>query len=131
MPDRVLAGLRIFVAEDEYLLALDLSDILSEAGGDVLGPARTSAEVRNFLDTKAHLDVALLDLNLGGHSATPFALELRARSVPVILTTGYESHDLPDALKSVPICLKPLSATVVIKSICTVTGRAAGTTLLN
>ena len=96
MTDAPLKGVRVFVAEDEFLLALDLCDILNEAGAVVVGPARSQRDARAQLAAAGAVDVALLDLNLGDESSAAFALELRARGVPVILTTGYDAEDVPE-----------------------------------
>lgn len=117
MNETPLSGLRIFVAEDEYLLALDLCDILETAGALVIGPARSRGEAHDQLSLRPAVDVALLDLNLGGESSVELALRLRGEGVPVILTTGYDAGDVPVTLKGVPVCLKPLSGTSVIRSV--------------
>lgn len=121
--DNGLQGLRVFVAEDEFLLALDLCDILESAGADVVGPARSHAEASDTLADQPLIDVALLDLNLGGKSSGPIALDLKARGVPVILTTGYDAEDVPAALKGMPVCVKPLSASVVLRAVRIAVGR--------
>jgi DNA-binding NarL/FixJ family response regulator len=115
--DTPLSGLFVFVAEDEYLLALDLCDILETAGAIVIGPARSRKEVDAQLALRPAIDVALIDLNLGGDLSVDLVLSLRGQGVPVILTTGYDAVDLPAPLKGVPVCLKPLSAAAVIKAL--------------
>lgn len=120
-----LAGVRAFVAEDEFLLALDLCDILTRAGAEVLGPARSRAEAESYVTGQFAPDVALLDLNLGGESSTDIALRLEARRIPVILTTGYDAGDLPEPLSAMPTCLKPISAVAVLRAIERVLGRVS------
>jgi AmiR/NasT family two-component response regulator len=41
----MLSGERILVAEDECMIALDLTDTLERAGASVIGPAATVQEV--------------------------------------------------------------------------------------
>jgi DNA-binding LytR/AlgR family response regulator len=125
MNDTPLSGLRVFVAEDEYLLALDLCDILASAGAAVIGPARSRQEAEAHLLSQPAMDVALLDLNLGGDSSVELALRLRGDGVPVILTTGYDATDVPAPLQGIPICLKPLSGAIVIKSVLKVVNGSA------
>jgi hypothetical protein len=62
-----LAGKRLLVVEDEPLVALDLVDILEEAGAEVAGSAGTAKEALNIIEN-ASLDAALLDANLGCRS---------------------------------------------------------------
>lgn len=118
-----LGGVRVFVAEDEFLLALDLCDILACAGAEVLGPARSRAEAETYVAGHFEPDIALLDLNLNGESSAEIALHLASRDVPVILTTGYEVGDVPKALAAMPVCLKPISAASVLRTICTALGK--------
>jgi hypothetical protein len=40
MTESALAGLRVLLAEDEYLIAFELQDALIAAGADVIGPSR-------------------------------------------------------------------------------------------
>lgn len=123
MPPLPLAGVCVFVAEDEFLLALDLCDILAQAGAEVLGPARSRDEADAYVAGEFAPDVALLDLNLGGQSSRQIALKLREQGVPVILTTGYDAGDLPEELQDMPVCLKPISAAAVLRAIGRVIGR--------
>ena len=117
-----LAGVRVFVAEDEFLLALDLCDILARAGAEVLGPARSRAEADTYVASQFKPDVALLDLNLGGESSSDIALQLKDRGIPVILTTGYDAGDVPADLSAMPVCLKPISGAAVLRTIAEVLG---------
>lgn len=55
--------LRIMIVEDEVLLAMDLEQIVVDAGSAVVGIASTSAEARRLAaDHKPHL--ALVDIHL-------------------------------------------------------------------
>ena len=72
-------GRLVLVVEDEFLIALDLEQLLRRHGWRVLGPAATVAVALRLL-RGAMPDVALLDVNLGGELVTPVAAELRARA---------------------------------------------------
>jgi CheY-like chemotaxis protein len=101
-----LRGLRILVVEDEFLVSLDLEAMLRELGGEVIGPfaglERATAVAR--ADT---LDVALLDVNVGGQLVTPVADALAARAIPFVFCTGYAAASLPAQHAAVPIVMKP------------------------
>ena len=87
--------LRVFVVEDEALLALDLENTLADLGHDVVGTAgsiETALDVLGRLDTPP--DAAIVDANLGGRSARPVAEALSALGVPVVLASGYGSEEL-------------------------------------
>jgi CheY-like chemotaxis protein len=79
---------RVLVVEDETLLALVLTDEVSDLGYRVVGPACTMAEARH-LAQKASIDGALLDLNLHGVLSHEIADILSRRKIPFAFITGY------------------------------------------
>jgi CheY-like chemotaxis protein len=86
----------VLVAEDEFLLAMDLGLLLEGHGYRVLGPAATVAEALRLLDG-ATPDAALLDVNLRGEMVTPVADRLRALGVPFVLASAYDRPELAAA----------------------------------
>jgi CheY-like chemotaxis protein len=60
----VLEGVRVLVAEDDGVVALDLAATLEGFGCVVLGPAPTVAETLALLAGGERPDAALLDLGL-------------------------------------------------------------------
>jgi CheY-like chemotaxis protein len=103
-----LAGRRILVGEDKYLIARDLEHTLLDAGCAevMLAPSIVDCE-----DIRAHtaLDAAVLDLQLRDGDAGAFARTLRSDGIPVLLITGYEQSTIPDDLADVPMLAKPFS----------------------
>jgi two-component SAPR family response regulator len=85
-----LAGLRVLVVEDSFLVAASLKRILQELGCSVVGPAPTVREASRLIDNNA-CDAAILDINLGKETAEPVAEMLQDRHVPFIFVTGYTS----------------------------------------
>jgi CheY-like chemotaxis protein len=104
-----LRGLRILVVEDEFLVSLDLEAMLRELGGEVVGPLG-SLDRAVAVAREAALDVALLDVNVGGQTVTPVADALAARAVPFVFCTGYDAASLPARHAAVPILMKPCQA---------------------
>ena len=103
------AGLRVLVAEDDFLIALDVADMLRGLGCVVLGPAATVAEAL-ALAGRGRPDAALLDLALQDGGAIPVAAVLRAAGVPFAVTTGFPDDYLVGAaaaLREVPWLAKP------------------------
>src|SRR5215208_4198740 len=72
----MLSGEHVLVAEDECVIALDLTDMLESAGATVIGPAATVREALRLAMSEA-VDRALLDFNLADDEVTP-GLELLA-----------------------------------------------------
>lgn len=96
-PPLALAGLRILVVEDEYMVAELLCIHLERFGCTVIGPF---ADVDGAVAAvhEHHLDGALLDANLNGLSSAPVAEALSAASVPFVLATGYGGLALSEAI---------------------------------
>jgi len=94
-----VAGLRVLVVEDEPIVAMCLEDMLVELGCQVVGPAATLADgLARAQDTS--LDLAVLDINLGGATSYPIAQLLSARAVPIVFASGYGRADAPDSVQA-------------------------------
>lgn len=105
----VLAGLRLLIVEDEYMVAEHIGMLLEEFGCDVAGPVSTIAEALAAV-AAGGLDGVLLDANLSGDSSAPVAEALQAASVPFVVVTGYGARELADAiLDGAPRLTKPFS----------------------
>jgi DNA-binding response OmpR family regulator len=79
----------ILVVEDEFLIALELQEMLEAHGWHVIGPAARVAQALALLE-RALPTVALLDVNLAGEPVTPVAEVLKASDVPFIVTSAYD-----------------------------------------
>lgn len=62
--EQLLAGQRILVVEDDYLLALDAQTALESAGATVVGPFAKEAPAASTI-REGNLSAALTDINLG------------------------------------------------------------------
>ena len=105
----MLSGECILVAEDERLIALDLTDTIESAGATVVGPAATVSEALRLARAKT-LDRAILDFNLADGEVTPVLELLASQGVPMVIYTG---RDLPTELASrhpdLTVLRKPVS----------------------
>lgn len=98
---------RILLAEDELLVATDIETMLVELGCEVVGPVATVAEVERLTEAEP-LDCALLDVNLRGEQVFRAVPALRARRIPVLLSSGYQSPALfPQEFRDLPLLVKP------------------------
>jgi DNA-binding response OmpR family regulator len=104
-----LVGCRVLVVEDDALLAMDLEQILSQAGSVVLGPCCT---VDDALARAAEEmpDVAILDMNLRGVMVFPVADLLADAGVPFIVVSGHTRGVLPARHRGRPFLTKPFDA---------------------
>lgn len=103
-------GLNVLVVEDETLVLFNLEDILTELGCLIIGPAMRLPQAQQLVESAGDVDVAILDVNLGGQPVFPVAEQLHARGVPLIFATGYGQEGLPEQWRSFPVLLKPYTA---------------------
>lgn len=105
----------ILVVEDEPLLAIEIQDILTTAGFDVVGP------IGNVKDALAAIsgsvDAAVLDVNLGRETSERVAEELARRDVRFLAISGYASHQRPTSLASAPFLAKPFRAAELVAQV--------------
>jgi len=102
-----LKGRRVLLVEDEAMIAMLLEDMLGDLGCEVVGPAYALATALELAAGAPAIDVALLDVNIGGRPVFEVADALRARSVPVIFSTGYGAGGLRDIDQGAPVLGKP------------------------
>ena len=84
----MLSGYRVLIVEDEAIIAQDLSDAISEAEGEVVGPCSGAREARAILKTDARITAAVLDVNVRDGTVTPVLEALRAQRIPTLIYTG-------------------------------------------
>lgn len=105
MPTSPPEPLRVLVVEDDYLVALDLGQMLAELGCRVTGHVADADAATGSLP---ECDLALLDVNLHGRPSDRLRQALLARGVRIVLVTGYAPSDLPEDTGAVAVLQKPV-----------------------
>jgi CheY-like chemotaxis protein len=100
------SGRRVFVVEDEMVVAWLLEDMLAELGCVVIGPAAKVNQALVMIEANA-IDVAVLDVNLNGEMSYPIADALSARGVPFVFVTGYDKDSMLEGYRIRPVLQKP------------------------
>ena len=109
-----LAGKRVLVVEDETLIAMLLETMIVDLGGTIAGSVARLDRALEFVRNPAiGVDLAVIDVNLGGEEAFPVAEALAARGVPFAFSTGYGKSGLPLAWRARPTLQKPFTETQV------------------
>lgn len=122
-------GARIFVVEDEALIAMELMDRLTELGYIACGrTSRGDLAVARILEARA--DLVLMDINLiGAMTGIEVAERLREQSdIPIIFLTAYADSELvARAARSQPhgYLTKPFDAREIMANIETSLARHA------
>jgi DNA-binding response OmpR family regulator len=96
---------RILVVEDENFLAMELTWIVEDAGYSVEGPERSVAETSKMLAWNK-VDLALLDVNIGGEMVFPVSKMLDMLGVPFVFITS-NSTLVPAEYRHRPLMTKP------------------------
>jgi CheY-like chemotaxis protein len=97
---------RILIVEDEPIIALDLQDLLVDAGFEVAGVAGRLDKALVLIES-ADFDVAVVDANLAGASASPAAAALVTRGIPFVVLSGYSLAQQQDAFQGGHFLQKP------------------------
>jgi CheY-like chemotaxis protein len=107
MAATALRDRRILVVEDEYLIALTLSDQLEGVGSTVVGPVPSVESAIKVIESDLEIDAAILDINLGGVKVYRVADALLARNIPFVFASGYEDDFLRTRYPQIRNCHKP------------------------
>jgi CheY-like chemotaxis protein len=114
-----LKGVRVLVAEDEPLLALDIACALKDAGATVVGPA-LRVERALELAVAERLSCGILDVNLRNALVFPVADALRQKGVGIVFYTSEgDSDGLRREWPFAQVLSKPARAGALVSAIST------------
>jgi CheY-like chemotaxis protein len=105
-----LKARNVLIVEDEFLIAMDLADMLRKLGATSVRTEFGVAAALASLEGQPPPDCAALDFRLGATTAEPVADALLARRIPFIFVTGYEDVALmPKRFHALPVAHKPMN----------------------
>jgi CheY-like chemotaxis protein len=100
-------GNRVMVVEDEALVAMVVSDAMTELGYQVVGPfSRPPDAIAAVKD--GNIAAAILDINLAGTPVYPVAEKLTRRGIPFVFVTGYGIESIDKRFSDIPVLQKPI-----------------------
>lgn len=113
-----LAGKRVLVLEDDYLIGLELERIAVECGAKSVQILATVEELTDWVQSGASGDIAIIEVQARGASSLPAASLLRARGIPIVFTTAYEPERNGIAgFEGTPLVGKPYGKTQIVQAI--------------
>jgi two-component system, response regulator PdtaR len=115
-----VAGKRCLVLDDEFLIALDIQQILEHAGAAQVDCVASASEAMKLLGSTAQFDVAILDIKLSEADGTSLgvAAALASKNTPFILLTGMRTDDVhARRFPDVPVVEKPYDAATLLAAI--------------
>lgn len=102
-------NLKVFIVEDEVLVAFEMTDTLEDMGFEVVGPSVHLEQAKKAAET-SDIDVAFLDVNLGnGKTSEPIAEILRNRDIPFVYITAYDREQISFINEQDKLVRKPIS----------------------
>jgi len=85
---------RVVIAEDEAIIRLDLKEILTDAGFDVVGETGRGDEAVDLVE-RTQPDLAILDIKMPGMDGLTVARAIKERhQVAVLILTAFSQRDL-------------------------------------
>ena len=122
MTPPALAGLRVLVVEDEFMIAMLIEETLADQDCVVVGPFTNLPDALQAAAATA-LDGAILDVNLRGEKVYPVAELLDRRGIPFVLLSGYGTDAIPSDRPGWRACSKPFSPGELIEMLAEQIGR--------
>ncbi|MGB3456620.1 MAG: hypothetical protein WBG08_03930 [Litorimonas sp.] len=111
---------RVMILEDDPFIALDMEDVMEEAGYEIAGPFASVPEALKEIknDDAPAPDCALLDFYVTGGTTEFIAKELEREGIPYMFLTGNAS-DVRDAMAEYDplIRSKPVETARIVKDV--------------
>ena len=118
--DGLLSGKRCFVLDDEFLIALDIQQILERAGASHVTSVASAPEAIEVLGREPKFDLAVLDVKLGGveRNSLDVAALLHTQGVPFVFLTGMRADDVhAKKFPNAPVIEKPYDVTALLRAV--------------
>ena len=118
---------RVVIAEDEAIIRLDLKEILTSAGYEVVGESGRGDEAVRLVQ-EHQPDLAILDIKMPGLDGLQAARQITSRhQVAVILLTAFSQRDLIEDARDAGVAaylVKPFQARELLSAVADVLSRA-------
>src|SRR5215213_9953594 len=111
---------RVVVAEDETLIRMDLVEMLSEEGYDVVGQAGDGQQAVELAE-EMRPDLVIMDVKMPRRDGIDAAAEIaRKRIAPVVILTAFSQRDLVERARdagAMAYLVKPFSKSDLVPAI--------------
>jgi DNA-binding response OmpR family regulator len=109
-------GCRILVVEDDPMLAMNVEQLLEDAGCAVVGPCATVGRALEIA-SRGGMDAAILDVNLRGEMIFPVADRLAEAGIPFVIVSGHSRDLLPPRHRGCRYLSKPFADNDLIATV--------------
>ena len=113
-----MTALRIVIADDEAIIRMDLAEILTHAGYEVIGQASDGQAALDVIMDKLP-DLAILDVKMPNLDGTEVAQALRDHT-PIVLLTAFAQRDVIDQATAAGVLgyvVKPFNEAEIVAAI--------------
>jgi DNA-binding response OmpR family regulator len=101
-----LNGLRLLVVEDQFFVAMEVNDLISSLGAEVVGPYGRLNQALDAVQRQA-VDGGVLDVKLDSEKSYPVADILMDSGRPILFVTGGDTEGMPEKYRVLPCLIKP------------------------
>lgn len=113
-----IAGKRFLVLDDEFLIVLDIQQVLEAAGAAAVVCTGNAADALQAIKSVQPFDLAVLDFRLEGKtSSLEIADVLVAAAIPFVFLTGMLGDRELKKYPNAPVVEKPYDARLLIDAI--------------
>jgi DNA-binding response OmpR family regulator len=121
-----LQGAHVLVVEDDFLISMELTSVLTAAGAAVIGPSPTVAGALALVDQN-EISAAILDVRLGNDTVAPVARGLTRRKIPFLFYTGQANTDpIWREWPASQVISKPARPRSLVAAVAALIGKATG-----
>lgn len=106
---------RILIVDDEPIIALNLEDVLVDAGFNAV--VAYKIEKALAVIESDGCDAAIIDANLAGVNSGPIATALAGRGLPFIVLSGYSSEQIQSEFPGAIFMQKPCGPARLIEAV--------------
>ncbi|WP_298914762.1 response regulator [uncultured Algimonas sp.] len=108
---------RIFIVEDEVIVAFEMADILEDLGFEVVGPSIHLDHAKKTAKEQ-DIDIAFLDVNLGsGKTSKPVVEILKDRDIPYVFITAYNKDHVEFIDSEDRVLRKPVTGDTLLQTL--------------
>ena len=97
----------VFLVEDEVVIGMMIADMIEQLGHRVVAEAANIQDGQTLAQS-ANYDLAVLNINIGGHRIDPVAEIIDRRGLPFFFVSGYGSGGRPEQFSDRPFLRKPV-----------------------